>query len=135
MIRLFFYPLYPSLHTLNHPGIPVRKLSRFNLFPYLFHQPEIKSKIVKRGSLHTKEFVTPHQVVKIAHIVSLTVLRRKLGVQDIMMIFPLRISYLYNTISCKYHSSSCIPGRHDAIEHIDTECNALNQVTGRTDTH
>ena len=60
---------------------------------------------------------------------------RALGIDGAELLRPLRVADIDRAVAREELSVAPVTGRHDAVEHIDTTRNVLQQVDRRTNAH
>ena len=101
----------------------------------LTYQTQVEGEVVYRGDLQPKDLVSADEVVQVSQAVLLVDEGRTLGIDRAELLRPLRVADIDRAVAREELAVAPVAGRHDAVKHIDTAGNVLQQVDRRTDAH
>lgn len=125
----------PPLQIRHDRILPGRKSPRLDLPPGLAHQPQVETQVVQTGDLGAQVLLAVYEVTQVGLGVELTRQTRILLIDGAEILLPLGVLDVDDAAAGVEQAVAGVSGGQHAVEHIDAEGNALQDIDRRAYAH
>jgi hypothetical protein len=122
-------------HAPHHPLLPARKIPSNDVLPRLAHQPKVEAEVVQRGNHATELLPRYEEVAQVGQRVGAARVARACWVNGRMLVFPLLVADIDDALGCVKVAVAGVAGRQHAVEHVNAEGDAFEDVHRGADAH